>query len=130
MTTTTKRKKRPTPEQEAEAARAKLRRYVGRLTTYKSKDGEFTYDYKPRMTLRMFVVLMRIDEAMIGTPDYMGIAYWWSPEYKHDLRDATTKQRKKAHDALVKAGLRLDGESDEHARIIAWATSGGPKPRT
>jgi serine/threonine protein kinase len=35
----------------------------------------------------------------VGTPDYMGLAYWWGQAYKHALREATTKQRKKAHDA-------------------------------
>lgn len=52
----------------------------------------------------------------------MGLAYWWSHEYKHTLRGATPRQRKKAHDAIVAAGLRLDGESDEHAAIISKAT--------
>lgn len=109
-------------DREHEQKQARLRKYVGRLVTGHTKPGGFTYDYKPRMTFRMFCIFMRIDEAMIGTPDYAGIAYWWAHEYKHYLRDCTTKQRKKAHDALLDAGLRLDGVSDEHHRIIVKVT--------
>lgn len=118
------RTKRPAAgeiDREIEAQQASLRRRLSKLVTKDTKSGGSTYDYKPRLTFRMFCIMLRIDEAMIGTPDYMGLAYWWSHEYKHTLRDATTKQRKKAHDALLAAGLRLDGESDEHARIIARA---------
>jgi hypothetical protein len=128
MKTTVKKKRRLTHamlDREQEAAAARLRKHLGRLVSKGTKPGGPTHDYKPRMTFRMFCIVMRIDQAFVGTPDYMGIAYWWDHEYKHTMRDATTKERKKAHDALLAAGLPLDGVSDEHAQVIAWATNNG-----
>lgn len=101
---------------------ASLRRQLGKLVKEKPGDGTDAYDYKPRMTFRMFCIMMRIDQAMIGTPDYMGIAYWWSEEYKHSLRGCTPKERKAAHDKLLAAGLPLDGVSDQHREIISSCT--------
>jgi hypothetical protein len=110
---------------EIEREQASLRRRLSRIVSKETKPGGDTYDYKPRVTFRMFCILMKIDGAMVGTPDYMGLAYWWSHEYKHTMRAATTTERKRAHDAIVAAGLPLDGESDEHESIIAWATNNG-----
>ena len=42
--------------------------------------------------------------------------------YKHNMRDQPREVRKKIHDALLKAGLPLDGQSDEHSRIIYGLT--------
>lgn len=122
MTTTVKQSRRGRAAQrEMEQEKARLRKYLARLTDEKPSDGKDAYDYSPRLTQRMFFILLKIDAAMVGTPDYMGLAYWWSHEYKHTLREATPKQRKKAHDAILAAGLRLDGESDGHAEIIGKA---------
>lgn len=112
-------------DREQEAAAARLRKHLGRLVPKETKPGGPAYDYKPRMTFRMFCIVLQIDDAFIGTPDYMGLAYWWGQAYKHTLREATTKQRKKAHDAILAAGLPLTGESAEHAQIVAWATNNG-----
>ena len=101
---------------------ARLRRQLGKLVKEKPGDGADAYDYHPRMTFRMFCIMMRIDQAMIGTPDYMGIAYWWSEEYKHSLRGCTPKERKAAHDKLLAAGLPLDGVSDQDREIISRCT--------
>ena len=126
MTTKVKQSRRGRAAQrEIEQDEARLRKYLGRLVPKTTKPGGSTYDYKPRMTFRAFCIMLRIDHALVGTPDYMGLAYWWDHEYKFDLREATPKQRKKAHDALLAAGLPLDGVSDEHARVIAWATNNG-----
>lgn len=118
-------KKRLTHEQldrEQAADAARVRKYLGRLVSKNTKPGGPAYDYKPRLTFRMFCVLLQIDDAMIGTPDYMGLAYWWDHEYKHTLRGVTPKQRKKTHDAILAAGLPLNGVSDEHAAIIDRCT--------
>lgn len=112
-------------QREIEQEQARLRKYLGRLVSNGTKPGGPTHDYKPRMTFRMFCIMLQIDAAMVGTPDYMGLAYWWDHDYKHAMRAASTKQRKKAHDAILAAGLPLDGVSDEHAQIIAWATNNG-----
>jgi hypothetical protein len=123
------RTKKPTKQSRAEAAYeketqdsyARLRRTLGRLVKEKPGDGTGAYDYHPRVTFRMFCILMRIDLAMVGTPDYMGIAYFWAEEYKHSLRGCTPRERKDAHDRLLAAGLPLDGVSDQHREIISSA---------
>ena len=97
---------------------ARLGRYLGRLTTLKPWPGGSTVAAKPILSLRMYSMLRRIDDAMIGTPDYMGLAYWHAHEYKHTMREATPAQRKRAHDAILAAGLPLGGVSDDHQRII------------
>jgi hypothetical protein len=101
---------------------ARLRRQLGKLVKEKPGDGTDAHDYHPRMTFRMFCIMMRIDHAMVGTPDYMGIAYWWADEYKHSLRGCTPKERKAAHDQLLAAGLPLDGVSVQHLQIISRCT--------
>jgi hypothetical protein len=40
-------------------------------------------------------------------------------EYKHTLRDASVAQRRKVHQAFLKAGLAVDGASPAHAAIVA-----------
>ena len=89
------------------------------------KPGGPTSSYSLPLTLRAYEAVLTLDERLVGTPDYMGVAYWWSHEYKWTLREATHTQRKRAHDAILAAGLPLDGESDEHAAIVAWATNNG-----
>ena len=59
-----------------------------------------------------------LDETFIGTPDYMGIAYFWDTEYKFNLRGQPPNKLKAVHDALLKAKLPLDGTSPEHEAII------------
>jgi hypothetical protein len=125
MKTKTKMPRQTAAMLEQDAKNLSLRRRLSRIISRDIKAGGETCDYKPRVTFRMFCILMRIDSAMVGTPDYMGLAYWWSHEYKYDLRAATPRERKRAHDAILDAGLELDGESDEHERIIAWATNNG-----
>ena len=62
--------------------------------------------------------LLALDESFIGTPDYMGLAYFWHYCYRHSLRDASRARRCRVHDALVRAGLPLNGESPAHDAII------------
>ena len=61
---------------------------------------------------------MSLDKSFIGTQDYMGHAYFWSPEYKFVLRSASLYQRRLIHKRLCMAGLEPDGESDDHEKII------------
>jgi len=112
-------------DREIDEERARLRKYLGKLTLEKPRGDDSGYEYRLPLTFRMFTIVYQIDKAMVGTPDYMGIAGWWSYEYKFDLREATNKERKKAHDAILAAGLPLEGESKEHAQIVAWATNNG-----
>lgn len=62
--------------------------------------------------------LKALDESFVGTPDYMGIAFFWGQEYKHSLRAASPLKRKAVHDAFLKAHLPLDGESPQHEAIV------------
>jgi len=59
-----------------------------------------------------------LDESFVGTPDYMGHGYFWSGEYKHDMRGATPFRTRLVHKKLCMAGLKPGGESPEHERII------------
>jgi hypothetical protein len=102
----------------------RIRKYVNRLSRYSPTEwGDSTAATTGRLTFRMHMILNRIDDAMIGTPDYMGLAYWWAEEYKHHLRAATPGERKRAHDKLMAEGLPLDGVSDRHKEIIYAITA-------
>ncbi len=69
-------------------------------------------------TTRAYVAIHALDQGLVGTPDYLGLAFFWGQDYKHELRAATPKQRKRVHDAFLKAGLSLGGESPRHAAIV------------
>lgn len=58
------------------------------------------------------------DREAIGTKNYLGVAYFWNYEYRHYLRDATDSKRRRVHNAFIKAGLSVDGESPEHEAIV------------
>lgn len=62
--------------------------------------------------------LLELDRSLIGTPEYMGLAYFWAYEYRHFLRDCTVKSRKKVHDKILEAGLPVDSESPEVEAIV------------
>jgi hypothetical protein len=63
--------------------------------------------------------LRELDKTFVGTPNYMGIAWFWSQcGVKHYLRDASPIKRRKVHHKWLKAGLVLLDESDEHYRIL------------
>lgn len=61
------------------------------------------------------------DQAYVGTDAYQGMAYFWSHEYRHYLRDCKDSQRIRVHDAFVKEALSLSGESPRHLEIIKEA---------
>jgi len=61
--------------------------------------------YLGDITFKAFDKLMRLDEKLVGTKDYMGIAYFWGHEYKHSLRDATYCQRRKIHNMALAANV-------------------------
>ena len=68
--------------------------------------------------LEVFTALTKIDDTFVGTPDYMGIAYFWGWEYRHYLRSTSFHKRKKVHSAFIKSGLPLEGESEKHFTIV------------
>jgi hypothetical protein len=85
--------------------------------------GGSTWCQSLPLTGRSLALINRLDTALIGTPDYLGVAYFWAYEYRHSLREATPKQRKAVHDAFLAEGLAVDGESPEHAAIVKKVTA-------
>jgi len=70
------------------------------------------------ISIDAFIALNHLDAGFIGTPDYMGIAYFWAMDYKHDLREASYSKRRKVHGAFLKAGLEVNGISKHHEEIV------------
>ena len=66
--------------------------------------------------------LLEMDEKLIGTSDYMGLAYFWNYEYRI-LRDATPTERRRLHDKLLALGRQLDGQSKVHESLISQMTA-------
>lgn len=84
---------------------------------------------------RAWTVLQQLDESWVGTPNYMGIAWFWHIEYKHQMRDSSPLVRRRVHTALVAAGLSPKEISPEHdvivyryARPDMGNGPGGPQP--
>lgn len=65
-----------------------------------------------------YEALKELDKTYVGTHNYMGIAYFWAYDYRHYLRDATTSQRRRVHQAFVAFNLPVMGESAEHEILI------------
>lgn len=62
-----------------------------------------------------------LDATFIGTPNYMGVAFFWNREYRHSLRAASHAVRRRIHRSFLRAGLSLDGYSVEHDAIVRAA---------
>ena len=75
---------------------------------------------KINITHDAFTKLLVLDELLINTENYMGIAYFWAYEYRHLLRD-NRKHRVRIHEMLRNAGLNVTEESDVHEQIIKKA---------
>jgi len=79
--------------------------------------------YGSEITFDAFVKLLELDKTLIGTKDYMGVAYFWGLNgCKYILRDATAAQRKKIHHRWIKEGLDFLKETDQHHQIIFEVT--------
>jgi len=70
--------------------------------------------------------LHKADDGLVGTKAYMGISWFWNNEYKHYLRGDVKKinylTRRRVHNALLDAGLAVDGCSDQHLAIVTRYT--------
>ena len=71
------------------------------------------------MTITATKGLFALDKTFVGTDDYIGLAYFWSAQYKFWLREASLAKRRRVHHKLLKAGLQLDGHGPEHSKIIS-----------
>ena len=56
--------------------------------------------------------IRQLDKSFVGTPDYMGVAYFWSHEFKHWLRDCTVAERKRVHLLWLKNNLSFEAGID------------------
>jgi hypothetical protein len=68
------------------------------------------------------VKIYDLDQSFINTNNYLGIACFWSYEYRHYLRDATIGQRKKVHKLFLKNNLVIDHATEKHLEIIKTIT--------
>lgn len=65
-----------------------------------------------------FEALDTLDVSLIGTKSYLGRAYFWAYSFRHHLRDASPKIRVKVHNEFLEAGLKPDGYTIKHFKII------------
>jgi hypothetical protein len=61
---------------------------------------------------------LELDASFIGTPDYMGVAYFWHYDYRHYLRDSSPYRRRLVHKHLMAAGLDPAGNTSAHTAIV------------
>lgn len=69
-----------------------------------------------------FLKIYEIDQNFINTNNYLGIAYFWSHNYRHYLRDASIAQRKKVHKLFLQNNLIVFEDSEKHFNIIKQVT--------
>tara|TARA_R110001592_G_scaffold195707_1_gene443379 strand:- start:43 stop:336 length:294 start_codon:yes stop_codon:yes gene_type:complete len=82
------------------------------------------------ITFEAFCELQALDKTFVGTPNYMGVAYFWgSNGCKHYLREVSVAKARKIHTKWLELGLDLTGETLEHYRVIGEVT-GLPVPTT
>ena len=70
------------------------------------------------ITRDAFLKIYEIDRNFIGSFSYMGIAYFWSYEYRHYLRDASISKRRIIHNTFLNNGLNIEDSSEKHFTII------------
>jgi len=92
------------------------------------EDGKMTdAQYKINLntiSIKAYGALNDVDKGFVGTPDYMGLAYFWgSNGCKHYLRDASIAQRKRIHRLWLEADLDLHGETLAHYAVIGQVMS-------
>ena len=75
------------------------------------------------VTFNAFCALNELDKSFIGTPDYMGVAFFWGQKVKHYLRNASQAQRRKIHKKWLGEALDLEGYSNRHREIISEVMS-------
>ena len=96
---------------------ASARRHI-KATTAKTKPGGPLDRLSLSVTGKAEEAILWLDSGFVGTPDYMGMAWFWNYEYRHYMRGATRRQRQRVHAAFLKTGLPVDGQSDEHEAIV------------
>ena len=74
----------------------------------------------PDVTIGAMMKLTEADRQLIGTPDYMGLAWFWkfSNPQKQVFSTASIKNRRKIHNEYLAQGLDIDGDSGIHRMIV------------
>tara|TARA_Y100001937_G_C7103160_1_gene323548 strand:+ start:117 stop:434 length:318 start_codon:yes stop_codon:yes gene_type:complete len=72
----------------------------------------------PQIKQSKFRAFFQNDMSNVGTDDYKGYGYFWSYKYRHDLRDTTPNIRRKIHFTLLSQGLSLNGDSEQHDKVV------------
>jgi hypothetical protein len=74
-----------------------------------------------------YAEILRLDGNNIGSPKYLGIATYFHQDFSPILGRVSTSKRAAAHDALLAAGLKLDGNTAAHAAAILLAVGDCPQ---
>ena len=64
------------------------------------------------------LIALEADKERVGTMRYQGVAWFWNYEFRHYLRDADRWARVRVHNAFLRAGLAVDGDSEAHWQIV------------
>ena len=77
----------------------------------------------PDVTFNALCKLTEIDREFIVSPDYMGVAQFWSWSHppKTRLSPASVSARRKIHHALVNDGLDLVGDTGIHRPLFSFS---------
>lgn len=72
------------------------------------------------VTLPALCKISEIDRDFVGSDNYIGVAYFWSQKHPQKARlcKASIAARRKVHNALMREGLDLDGDTGIHRSII------------
>jgi len=70
------------------------------------------------ITTDAYFKLMDLDRKLVGTYNYLGIAYYWHYDFRHYLRDATPDKRKKVHNTFLVYNLKVDEVSQMHWKLL------------
>lgn len=64
--------------------------------------------------------ISEIDRDFVGSDNYMGVAYFWSQRHPQKARlcKASIAARRRVHNALVREGLDLEGDTGIHRSVI------------
>lgn len=88
----------------------------------KEKLTERKFSIRAYCNLDAMIKLQKFEKKLIGTPYYMGISYFWNYEYRHYMRQQSSRVWVQVHDELLRRGLDVSGVSDEHEEIIKRIT--------
>jgi len=63
------------------------------------------------ITFEAYRELDKLDKGFVGTPNYLGLAYFWPGGIvKFDLREASISERRRIHARLLKEGVPVGSD--------------------